>query len=125
MGTGSDPVKAKEYTKENLDLFGFALTPAEVRPLGFAPPPHRMPCAGPPHRAQGTGRSAQTQRTGAAHRRNAQAPPRRPAGVAAHRRSAQAQRTGAVDSGGGGGAQVLLINALAKARLAGPAGLGA
>ena len=99
MGTGSDPVKAKEYTKENLDLFGFALTPAEVRPLGFAPPPHRMPCAGPPHR-----RSAQ----GAAHR---------------------AQRTGAVDSGavdsGVRGAQVLLINALAKARLAGPAGLGA
>eukprot|EP01051_Picozoa_sp_SAG22_P000149 SAG22_NODE_3_length_48349_cov_158.681180_10_plen_98_part_00 len=31
VGTGSDPVKVKQYAKENLDLFGFALTPAEIK----------------------------------------------------------------------------------------------
>ena len=30
VGTGSDAAKATEYAKENLDLFGFALTAAEV-----------------------------------------------------------------------------------------------
>ena len=31
VGTGSDPAKAKDYAKENLDLFGFSLTAAEVK----------------------------------------------------------------------------------------------
>ena len=31
VGTGSDASKATEYAKENLDLFGFALTPAELK----------------------------------------------------------------------------------------------
>lgn len=30
VGTGSDAAKAKDYSKENLDLFGFALTAQEV-----------------------------------------------------------------------------------------------
>ena len=33
VGTGSDPIRAKEYSKENLDLFGFALTAAEVKTM--------------------------------------------------------------------------------------------
>ena len=33
VGTGTDPDKVAAYTRENLDLFGFALTPAEVREI--------------------------------------------------------------------------------------------
>ena len=33
VGTGSEPDKVAAYTRENLDLFGFALTAAEVREI--------------------------------------------------------------------------------------------
>lgn len=33
-GTGNDPSKVDEYTKEDLDVFGFTLSPAEMTTIG-------------------------------------------------------------------------------------------